>query len=313
MFGRFIYFFLFLNCSLLLHSQDIGLYRNYLFNNFYNFNPAAAGYDGSIISQITISKKWVGINGSPSNQVFSNSIRLGEEEFYDRNRFINRPIINLAPRVGLGFTVYNETSGPMRHTGLLFAYAYHISVRENRISLGLSGLISQYHLDTKEFKPINPDDPDLYTSTSEIVPDINFGALYYNKRFFAGISALGLVNFNKVMDHTKTFPDIVVCGGYKFKINKSYKFEPSIFIWRYGDGTFSTDINCKLYYNDLNWILLSYQGNGEILAGIGLSINSYFQICYYYAINTNGMASYNLGNQSISLKADLAAYVRKHR
>jgi len=304
---------LLLNCTLLLHAQDIGLYRNYLYNNFYNLNPAAAGFDGAFISQITVAKKWMGISGSPTSQVFSNSLRLGEDEFYDPHKFIIRPFINLAPRVGLGFTVYNETSGPLRHTGLLLAYAYHISIYESRLSFGLSGLISQYHLDAGEFEPVNTDDPSLYSSTTAIVPDVNFGAMYYNRQFFTGISANGLVNFKKVMDHTKTFPDIIVCGGYKFKINKTYKFEPSLFIWRYGQGSYSTDINCKLYFKDKNWLLLSYQGSSEALFGFGLSIRNGIQLCYYYSTNTNGLASYNAGSQSISFRVDIAELVKKHR
>ena len=294
-------------------SQQLDLSGNYQLNNFYNINPAAAGFDGFFISQLTVSKKWLGINGSPANQVFSNSLRLGDEEFYDPNMFLNRPLINLASRVGIGFTVFNETSGPLRHTGILFAYAYHISIRESRLSFGLSGVISQYYLNTQKFKPVRADDPDLYTNTSAIIPDLNIGAMYYNRMVFIGISANGLVNFNKVMDHTQTFPDIVACGGYKFTINYILKLEPSLFIWKYGQGAFSADINGKLYFRDKNWFLLSYQGNDEVLAGIGLSIKTGMQICYTYAINTNGLASYNAGSQSISLRLDIAALARKHK
>jgi type IX secretion system PorP/SprF family membrane protein len=313
MFRIIVSFLLLINLSLFLHAQNIALYRNYMYSNFYNLNPAAAGFDGAIISQITVSKKWIGINGSPANQVFSNSLRLGEDEFYDPHKFIIRPLINLAPRVGLGFTVYNETSGPLRHTGLLLAYAYHISIYESRLSFGLSGLISQYHLETQEFKPIISDDLSLYSNNTAIVPDVNFGALYYNRRFFAGISAVNLINFKKVMDHTETSPDIIVCGGYKFKINKAYKIEPSLFIWKHGQGTYSTDINCKLYFNDKNWLLIAYQGSSEILFGVGLNIKTGIQVCYYYSTNTNGLASYNAGSQSISFRADIAALVKKHK
>jgi type IX secretion system PorP/SprF family membrane protein len=294
-------------------SQDIRVYNNYIYNNFYNTNPAAAGYDGSFVSQISVTKKWIGIKDSPSTQLFSNSLRLGDEEFYDPNKFVNRPIINMAPRVGLGFSIFNESSGPLRHTGILFAYAYHLSFRENRLSFGLSGLITQYHLNTEEFKPINSNDPVLYYNTSAIVPDINFGALYYNRNMFAGISANSLMNFNNVMDHTKTNPDIMICVGRKFILNYNLKFEPSFFIWRDGHGGFSADINTKLYYRENNWLLLSYQGFGELIAGIGLKITTNIQFCYYYAVNTNGLASYNYGSQSISVKADITGLIRRHK
>ena len=311
--GKSIFCILIISCARLLQAQETALYSNYMCNNLYNINPAAAGFDGTFISQLTASKKWIGMDGSPANQVFSNSLKLGEEEFYDPNMFINRPFINLAPRVGLGLTMFNEANGPLQHTGILFCYAYHISLRDMRLSFGLSGVVAQYHLNTQEFKPVNANDPSLYTNTSAIVPDINAGAMLYNRSLFAGISANGLVNINKVMGHAKTFPDIVVCGGYKFTINNIFKFEPSLFIWRYGNGTFSTDVNGKLYFRDKNWLLLSYQGNGEVLAGFGLSLNAGLQICYTYAISTTGLATYNAGSQSISLRADIATLISKHK
>jgi type IX secretion system PorP/SprF family membrane protein len=138
-----------------LVAQELDFYRNYMFDNLYNLNPAASGFNGSFISHISVSKKWLGINGSPSTQVFSNSIRLGEEEFYDPNMFLNRPLINIAKRVGLGLTIFNESNGPLYHTGLLFAYAYHLPVQRNRLSFGLSGIITHYRLNTKEFEPID--------------------------------------------------------------------------------------------------------------------------------------------------------------
>jgi type IX secretion system PorP/SprF family membrane protein len=313
MFRNSIFFFLFLNLIPFLQCQDLDLYRNYQKTNFYNINPAAAGFDGAFISQITVSKKWLGISGSPANQVLSNSLRLGDEEFYDPNKFVNRPIINLAPRVGIGLTIFNETSGPLRITGVLFAYAYHISIRENRLSFGLSGLISQFHINAEEFKPVNSADPSLYSDNSAVVPDLNFGMMYYNSRLFTGISVNSLINYNKVVDPVETAPDILLCGGYKFKINYYVIFEPSLFIWKYGEGSFAADINTKLYIRDKFWFLASYQGNCEALAGIGLSIKTGIQLNYFYSINTNGLASYNLGSQCISLKADITALVRKYK
>jgi type IX secretion system PorP/SprF family membrane protein len=312
MFRSSIFFLLIIYCSQLLQAQEPSMYSNYLCNNFYNINPAAAGFDGSFISQITASKKWVGMNGSPADQVFSNSMRLGEEEFYDPNMFLNRPFINLAPRVGLGFTVFNESNGPLRHTGAMFAYAYHLSLRENRLSFGLSGVISQHFLNTQEFKPVNPD-ASLYSNTSSIIPDVNAGIMFYNRNLFTGISANGLVNLNRAMDHTSTFPDIIVCGGYRIIINNFFKVEPSLFIWKYGQGAFSVDVNGKLYFRDKNWLLLSYLGNGEVLTGIGLNLKTGLQICYTYSINTTGLATYNDGSHSISIRADIATLLRKHK
>ena len=87
----------------------------------------------------------------------------------------------------------------------------------------------------------------------------------------------------------------------------SVKFEPSLFIVRYGSGTIITDINTKWYYRNRYWLLLSYQGRGEVLAGLAFMFKPGLQLCYSYAINTNGLAGYNAGSQNISLRMNIAA------
>ena len=100
-----------------LVSQELFLDRNYFANNFYHLNPAAAGIEGEFISQLTVSKKWAGIAGSPAIQSFSNSIKLGGEGFYDEEMFLQKPLFNIAERVGIGVTLFSEASGPLRNTG----------------------------------------------------------------------------------------------------------------------------------------------------------------------------------------------------
>ena len=294
-----------------LIAQEWSVYQNYSSNSFYNINPAAAGFDGAFISQLSASKQWLGITGSPAAQVFSNSVRLGDEDFFDPSLLINRPFFNVAPRVGLGLTIFNESSGPLRHTGMMFAYAYHIKMRNNRLSFGLSGIVTQYHLNVNEFNPVSSNDPSLYTNASSIIPDVNLGAMFYNSKLFIGASANGLINVNNIIDHTKSFPDIVVCSGYKYSVNSIYKLEPSIFIFRYGQGSISADLNGKLFYRDKNWLLLSYHTNGEVSAGFGVTIKTGIQLNYIYGVNTTGLATYNQGSQSIALRADIVALVRK--
>ena len=301
---------LFFSCK--AQAQEPSLYNNYLCNNFYNINPAAAGYDGAFISQFTATKKWIGMSGSPMNQVLSNSLRLGEEEFYDPTMFINKPFINYAPRVGIGLTFFNESNGPLQHTGAMLAYAYHLSIHDNRISFGLSGLVTQYHLNTREFKPVNPIDASLYTNTSAFIPDINFGAFFYNRKLFAGLSVISLVNFNKIPGYIETFPSILLCAGNKFIVNDRIKFEPSVFIWKFGKGSLLTDINGKLYFRDKNWIMLSYQGIGGVLTGFGLNLKPGLQIYYTYTTNTTGLSTINAGSHSISLRVNIFAFMRKH-
>jgi type IX secretion system PorP/SprF family membrane protein len=296
----------------IVHSQEFSFYRNYQSNNLYNLNSAAAGYDGAFISQVSVSRKWMGMAGAPVCQVFSSSIRLGEEEFYDPNMFVNKPFINLANRVGLGLTFYNESSGPVRHTGILFAYSNHFPIRNSRLSFGISWIVSQYYLNTSEFKPVQENDPYLHTNTSAIVPDVNIGVLYYNQMVFMGLSVNGVANYKEVMDRQKNIPDIIAFGGYRFYMNKSIKFEPSLFFLNIGQNSNSFDINGKLYYKNKNWLIIAYRSTNEVMTGFGLGIKSWLLVSYNFFIGTGGIQSYSNGSHQISLRIDVTALMR-HR
>jgi len=275
-------------------------------------NPAASGLNGSFISQVSVSKKWLGINGSPSTQILSNSIRLGEEGFYDENMFLNRPLFNLAKRVGIGLTIFNESNGPLYHTGLLFAYAYHLPLQKNILSFGMSGLITHYRLDTKQFEPVDEGDPDLYTNNSAWVPDVNIGIMYHNKQFYTGISLISLFNANQIMDHIKSDPELVVFGGYKFDINMHIKFEPSIFIWKSGESKVSVDYSAKLYFRNELCFLISYKSNKDISAGFSLNISKGLYFKYSYAINTTGLADFYQGSHYAAISIDIARIVNRN-
>jgi type IX secretion system PorP/SprF family membrane protein len=296
----------------IVHSQDYSFYSNYQTNNFFNLNSAAAGFDGAFISQISVSTKWMGLADAPTCQVFSNSIRLGEEEFYDPNKFVNRPFINLANRVGLGLTLYNESNGPVRHTGILFAYSNHFPIRNSRLSFGISWIISQYALNTEKFKAVQPNDPYLYTNSSTIVPDVNLGILYYNQMMFMGISVNGVANYKEVMDRRKNIPDFILCGGYKFSLNKLIKFEPSLFVLNIGQKTISYDINNKLYFKGKNWLILAYRSTGELMPGLGIGIKSWLQMAYNCIIGTGGIESYAYESHQIALRIDISALMKRH-
>ena len=311
MLKKVLYTLLLLTFSHLLSAQESSLYQGYMFNSFYNLNAAAAGYDGNFISQVTVSKKWLGISGSPASQVLSNSIRLGEQDFYDKNNYFYRPSKGFINKVGLGFTVFNETNGPLRHTGVLLAYAYHIPLRTGQLSFGLSGVVAQYGLNTDKFKPVEVNDPSLYYTTSAVVPDANFGMLFYNRSLFAGFSINGLMNLNRVMDHTNTTPAVTACAGYKLTLTSEVKVEPSVFAERDGQKKLSADIYAKLYYTNKYWMLLSYQSSSGFQGGFAMNIKTGVQLSYAVAVSTSGLANRYQSSQNISLRADVAALTQR--
>jgi type IX secretion system PorP/SprF family membrane protein len=304
-------FFLFLFfCVNSLRAQENNIFSNYYTNSLYNNNPAASGFDGSFVTQLSFAKQWVGINGAPTKQILCNSIRLGEEEFYDQSMHVNRPFINLNNRIGLGFTLYNYIEGPLRLTGFMFAYAYHIPIHSARLSFGLSGMLTQYSLSTAEFKPISTDDPALYNNTSVILPNINCGTMLYSPEYFMGISANGLLNGNNTLNNRQSNPYLLVCGGYKIKANRFITLEPALFLNKQIKGNMEYSIHGKIYFKQQSWLVLAYHNTHAMDAGLGFVYKQAYQLCYIYTLSTGSIAGYNYGSHQVALRMNIEALVK---
>jgi len=281
-----------------------------MINGLYNLNPAAAGIEGGFISQLTASKKWTGIAGSPANHSFSNSVKLGAEGFYDENMFVQRPLFNIADRVGIGLTIFSETSGPLCNTGLLFAYAYHLPLAHGKLSFGLSGIISEFKLSSDEFKPLDESDPDLYSNSNEFRPNANLGILYKDDRLFLGLSYLGLLSYAEILNTNYNTSTLSLWFGYKLRINELFMIEPSAFIFKSASKKYRADLNVKLSYRNFPWILISLKNYKALDLGVGLHIKKHFQLIYLYSLNVNGTSYYFQNNHSVSLRLNIGSILR---
>jgi len=303
--------FLILIIPQVVSSQELNLYRRYVLNNFYQINPASAGYDGEFISKLNYSQQWLGLADAPSIQTFSTSVRLGNKDFYNPKMYVNRPIFNINERVGLGLSFFNERNGPLRHTGIMLAYAYHIPLRYKTLSFGISGTGTQYYLNNNQFKPIDSNDPGLlFSENKAVVPNINIGSMLYNQKYFLGVSVNELLNSNHQITKNKTRPNFVLCGGYRYHLKSYFDIEPSLFLLKYNQDNLKLDINAKLYFRELNYLILSYRSSKEILAGIGLHIQDGIQIAYAYNVTIGGLSTYSYGNHEFMVLFSFSELLR---
>ncbi|WP_430813772.1 PorP/SprF family type IX secretion system membrane protein [Carboxylicivirga sp. RSCT41] len=293
----------------LLFSQNINLRDNYFSNCLYNVNPSAAGYDGGFISSLSISKKWVNIQDAPSVQVFSNSLRFGSTDFYDDEYFISRPIFDFAPRVGVGLTLYNETSGPIKETGFLFAYAYHIPLNRNKLSFGLSGSYSQTSINSVLLQPNNEYDPELYTNTKDYFPSIQFGSMYYSRDLLVSLSLRRNLISNSYYQ-TITFTNVNLFSLYNLYESSRYSIESSIMLdYTYNYQT-TIDCNLRLHYFNKHWLLISLRDFQAFGMGIGLSFNSRIQFQYQFKTSNSSFNKHFVSSHSVGLSLNVERIIQ---
>jgi type IX secretion system PorP/SprF family membrane protein len=196
----------------------------YMFNNIY-LTPAAAGVDGVTRFTALHRSQWQGYQssfdpgGAPTTQLLT----------------FTSPIFKL--NSGFGAYVLNDKAGPLNTLEVQGMYAYHLGVKDSKLSIGLKvGLYSQT-IDFDVYRAINPDDPFLLDKTgkeSQIRPDVGLGLLYRSEKYYAGIgfNHVTKAQFDFGVSETRgnleTHANIT--AGYFYDVNFDLQVSPSILV-----------------------------------------------------------------------------------
>jgi type IX secretion system PorP/SprF family membrane protein len=266
-------------------------------------NPAIAGSEFDPVLNISASKTWLGITGSPSTQMLSTSLRIGNFDFYNPKMFLNKTQLKAYEKIGLGLVVYNNQEGPVSNRGAQMAYAYHVPFMESRLSFGLAGTYNSFILDQSLFKPVNPMDPGISYSKEAIHAfNANIGIYYYTPDYFTGLSALNL--FPGPENYNRQVTEFSLQAGYIFKSLENIMLEPSLFLNYNSAEKLSYDLYTKLYFLRLNWVALGYHSYEAFSISTGLKIRRIY-ICYSVRANLSKIMRYNAGSHEIGLGLNL--------
>ncbi len=310
-----ILFFVILSFSIpiLLKAQQTPQYTLFAFNQ-HAYNPGYAGVGYSLEATAVFRKQWLGLEGSPMTQ----------------NLNLHLPLNFLSS--GVGVNIENEFIGAIRQTKASLSYAYHLGLKNTKLSFGIAGGLNQIELDgTKllapdgEYNEINVNHNDLFlpeTRASGITYNIDAGIYLQVKNFDFGISALHLTkstvdySFSELKDFTFA-RHFLGFASYKIDFNNSVTLAPSIL--------FKTD----LIENQIDFFS-SIELKDQFLLGVGyrrfnvnsqdafnlaggLKISRNWQILYSYDISLSSLKQVNKGSHEVLLKYDLNKEIGKGR
>lgn len=290
--GRRVFRLLIL-CSLLinplnsLQAQVSPLADQYLINPFQT-NPAIAGSERYMPLRISTRQQWIGINNGPGTQSVSLHKRFRAKNIrFTPTGFINKGK-NSFGKVGVGGSVFNYAYGPIKHTGLSVAYAYHVFMGRGRLAFGLSPVLFQYSINKTGLTLPDGDvyDPaiDDHPLESLIFLDAGAGMHYYDEQMYAGLSVIQLFNsgvmfgelsFNSEDDMSEN-PDLArsfytYAGGF-IDFSRDLRLEPAVWLKYNAQSGPGFDIHAIFHLQDIFQAGLLYrfrQGAG-LVAGVRL-------------------------------------------
>lgn len=243
-------------CSGAFAQQD-ALFSQYMFNNLY-MTPAFAGVDG--VTRLTAfhRSQWLGYQSSfddglaPTTQLVS----------------FNTPIMRL--RSGFGAYVMNDRLGPQNNLEVQAMYAYHLGIKENKLSIGVKlGMYSQ-SVNGKYYRYIDKEDPLIVEGKeSQVRPDFGLGLFYRSENYYAGLGFNHLLKtqFDFGADSVRgaLANHVNFTGGYFYEVSFDLRLQFSTAV-RSDLNSTQIDLSGIGYYKETIWVgLLGRSGEAVSL------------------------------------------------
>ena len=276
--------------SALTKAQQLPIYSQYITNDFV-LNPAIAGSKPYFPLQINSRTQWSGLGKiAPKTNTLSYHMPLAYES------------------IGVGAIVMQDETGPYSQIGLTLSFAYHMQLDEDdvtRLSLGLSGLITQHNLKQDDLIFHNPD-PEFQGSYSKMVPDASFGAYLYSKNFSLSVSAHQLFESTFKKSVQDIFGDnsqvrhYFAHASYRIDIHSDLAIEPSLLVKTTEVSPTQLDINARAIIDNNYWAGLSLRSSQSLVILAGLHMRNMF-LSYSYDYGISSLSSIASGSHEISL------------
>lgn len=279
-----------------LGAQQIQV--NSLYNmNLYEINPASAGKGDMIPLIFSYRKSWTGVPGSPTDQKLATHLKLH-------------------PTMAGGLKFFNSVQGPLRKTGMEATYAYHFDFNSNdsKLAFGLSGLFYQYFIDKNNLNPEDPNDMVLLGAEQKWLPDAAFGAMYYSHDYYLGLSVYQLfqgrvrLDAQNIADYRQV-RHYYFTSGYNVFISDKFTLMPSLLFKLIETGTWQTDIQMVLSFQDMVSLGLTYRSGNAMVFQLGYR-NDRISLGYAYDLGLSDISNISSGSHEILLSYSFDSIIK---
>ncbi len=257
-------------------AQQDPQFSQYMLNTLY-YNPGFAGVEGVTKLTALHRSQWLGYQpsigngGAPTTQIIS----------------MTTPIFKL--NSGFGAYILNDKLGPQTNQEVQATYAYHLALKDSKLSFGIrAGMYSQT-LNFDLYRAINPDDPLLKASgkESQIRPDVSMGVFYRKEKYYVGISFNHLVKSTFDFGVSQRSPlknHVYLTGGYYYDVNFDLRFQFTGLVQSDLTKT-SVSVGAIGYFKDKVWAGLSFRQAESATLLLGYSLVKDKSVKLGYAID----------------------------
>jgi len=244
-------------------AQQDPQFTQYMFNTLY-YNPGFAGVEGVTKLTALHRSQWLGYQptfgggGAPTTQIVS----------------LSAPIFKI--NSGFGAYVLNDKLGPQNNLEAQATFAYHLGIKESKLSFGMRAGIYSQTVNFNEYKATDPNDPLLNATgkESQVRPDVSAGVFFRKEKYYAGLSFnhlikstfdFGLSQRNALQSH------VYLTGGYFYELSFDVRFQFTGLVQ--SDFTKTTfNVGAIAYLKDTMWGGLSFRQSEAAILMLGYSM-----------------------------------------
>lgn len=269
-------------------AQQDPQYTQYMYS-MNILNPAYAGSRGVTSIGLLGRTQWVGVDGAPQTATLS----------------INGPV---GKNVGLGFSVIHDEIGPVKEDNLYADFSYTLNFSgEDKFAFGIKA--GATFLNVREFTTVDQDP--LNVPVSLVAPNFGVGVMYYNDRFYAGLSVPNFIESryldtkNGISSTASEKTHYFLTSGYVFDLDENLKLKPSTMLKATPGAPLSIDLSLNLLIQEKVELGLSHRLDDSISGMIGFNVNQDLRIGYAYDYTTSNFGEFNSGSHEIMILFDL--------
>lgn len=272
----FICLSIFLGLGYTSNAQQDPEFSQFMFNKMY-YNPAYAGVEGLTRFELLVRSKWTGYSstfdgngGAPTTEVLS----------------ISSPIFKI--NSGFGAYIINDNLGNLNNLGFQASYAYHLQLKEAKLSFGVSGGFYAQSIDFDKYRPSDPNDPLIgQGKETNVKPDLGAGIFFQGKKLYLSLGAAHLLSpsFSFGQDDLRNTlePNVTFMGGYDYNISYNLLLTPSVLV-QSDFNQYLVNVGAIATYNDKFWGGFTYkvQESVTLILGMGLLKDNSLHIGYAF-------------------------------
>jgi type IX secretion system PorP/SprF family membrane protein len=274
-------------------GQQDPMFSQYMFNTLV-INPAYAGSADRVSAVAIHRSQWVKFEGAPITQTVS----------------VHSPL--RVEALSVGGSIINDKYGPVRQTAIFGDVSYRIFFPKSKLAFGLKTGMNLFSANLMDLNPLVAGDDAFQTNIkTKVLPNFGFGAMWYSKRWFIGLSAPRLIQ-NKLL--SSGLPDFInnkerihgfLIAGYVWDINPYLKFKPTILLKAVNGAPPGVDVTANFLFFDKLWAGMMYRWNDAVGMLVQYEINNKLKIGYAYDYILSDLSRYTSGSHEIMIGYDL--------